>query len=317
MHITRRGIGAAMGLASPGPAWAQSALIRIVVGFPPGGPLDISARLIAPHLAAALGVPVPVENRVGASGNHATRDVAHAVPDGRTLLLMGPVQPINTVLLPDPAFDFARDILPVAGMARVPLILEVNPAVPARSLPELIALARAEPGRLRVAYAGRGTPQHVAIELFQHMAGIRLRLQPYPGSADALADLLRGEADVMFDPAPSSMPHIRAGRLIPLATTGPDRAAALPEVPYVAEVLAGYEAGSWFGLGAPRETPEGVIARLNTAVNAALAQPEVAAAFERLGGTLMPGTAADFAAFVAAETRRYTEIIRLAGIRPH
>jgi tripartite-type tricarboxylate transporter receptor subunit TctC len=158
------------------------------------------------------------------------------------------VNTINTTLSPDLDFDFGRDVAPVTGIARVPLIVEVHPSVPARSIAELIAYARANPRRLRVAYAGTGTPQHVAIELFQHVAGVRVALVPYPGSAQALADLLRGEADVMFDPAPSSMPIVRAGRLVALATTGPTRAEALPDLPTMAEVLPGYEGGSWFGL---------------------------------------------------------------------
>ncbi|MCX7372111.1 MAG: tripartite tricarboxylate transporter substrate-binding protein [Alphaproteobacteria bacterium] len=323
MRITRRAIwrdcaGAGFAATLPPGAWAQSyptRAVRIVVGFPPGGPLDIAARTIAPALAAGIGVPVRVENRVGASGNDATREVVRAAPDGGTLLLCGPVNAINTTLFPDLDFDFARDIAAVAGIARVPLIVEVHPSVPVRSIAELIAHARANPGRLRVAYAGTGTPQHVAIELFQHMAGVRVALVPYPGSAQALDDLLRGEVDAMFDPAPSSMPHVRAGRLVALATTGPTRAAALPEVPTVAETLPGYEGGSWFGLGAPRGTDKAVLARLNAAVNDGLRDAQVGAALDRLGATAMPGSVAEFARFLATETARYAEIIRLAGIR--
>jgi len=262
--------------------------LRILVGFPPNGPLDIAARIIAPRLAARLGAAVAVENRVGASGNDATREAARAAPDGGTLLLCGPVNAINATLLPDPGFDFARDLAPLAGIARVPLIVEVHPGLPLHSLAALIDGARARPGQLRIAYAGTGTPQHVAIALFEHMAGIRLSLRPYPGSAQALADLLRGEAELMFDPAPSSMPHVRAGRLRALATTGPTRAEALPDLPAVAELLPGYEGGSWFGLAAPRGTAPGLAARLNAAVNDSLAE---------------------------AETARYADIIRIAGLR--
>jgi tripartite-type tricarboxylate transporter receptor subunit TctC len=286
-----------------------------VVGFPPNGPLDIAARIIAPLLEAGLSVPVRVENKVGASGNDATRQVIRSAPDGRTLLLCGPVNTINTTLFPDLDFNFGRDIAPVAGIASVPLIVEVHPSIAARSLPELIAHAREHPGRVRVAYAGTGTPQHIAIELFQHMAGVRLTLVPYPGSAQALADLLRGEADVMFDSAPSSMPHVRAGRLIALATTGATRAEVLPDVPTVGEVLLGYEGGSWFGLGVPRDTPGDVIARLNAAVNKALDEVGLRQELAGLGATAMPGSVADFGRFVASETARYAEIIRLAGIK--
>jgi tripartite-type tricarboxylate transporter receptor subunit TctC len=289
--------------------------VRVVAGFPPGGPLDIAARTIAPALEMGLGVPVRVENRVGASGNDATRLVARAAPDGGTLLLCGPVHAINTTLFPDLDFDFTRDIAPAAGIARVPLIVEVHPSVPVRSIADLIAHARAHPGRLRVAYAGIGTPQHVAIELFQHMAGVRLSLVPYPGSAAALDDLLRGAADVMFDPAPSSMPHVRAGRLVPLATTSPARAAALPHLPTVAEALPGYEGGSWFGLGAPRGTPAEAVAQLNAAVNQGLEDATIRQALDALGAEAMPGSAAEFGRFISTETARYAEIIRRAGIR--
>ncbi|MBB5696521.1 Bug family tripartite tricarboxylate transporter substrate binding protein [Muricoccus pecuniae] len=323
MRIERRSLmrlaaGAALALTLPPRPRAQPlsvAELRIIVGFPRGGPLDIAARIIASPLSARLGVPVTVENRPGASGNNATQDVVRAAPDGATLILCGPVNTINTTLFPDLGFDFVRDITPVAGIARVPLIVEVHPSVPVRSVPELIAHARANPGALRVAYAGTGTPQHVAIELFQHMAGVRFTLVPYPGSAQALADLLDGRAQVMFDPAPSSMPHVRAGRLIPLATTGPARAGVLPEVPTVAETMPGYEGGSWFGLGAPRGTSAEAVARLNAAVNAGLAEDAVREELGRLGGSPMPGSPATFGAFVVSETARYAEIIRIAGIR--
>lgn len=312
---TALGAGLATLLPARQPAGALPRDSTIIVGFPPGGPLDIAARIIAPTIEQGLGVTVRVENRVGASGNDATRHVVRSPPDGATLLLAGPVNTINATLFPDLDFDFARDIAPVAAIARVPLIVEVNPSVPARTITGFIAHARANPGQVRVAYAGTGTPQHIAIALFQHMAGIRLAMLPFPGSAQALAALLAGEADAMFDPAPSSMPHVRAGRLIALATTGPTRADALPDVPTVAEVLPGYEGGSWFGLVAPRGTPEAVIARLNAAVNAGLGEARIAAELAALGATAMPGSAVAFSAFIAAETARYAEIIRIAGIR--
>ncbi len=290
--------------------------LRLVVGFPAGGPLDIAARTIAPALARRLGHEVVVENHPGASGNLATAGVVRSAPDGYTLLLCGPVNTINSSLFPDLAFDFIRDIAPVASIARVPLVVEVHPSVPVRTVPELLALARASPGALRIAFAGIGTPQHVAIELFQHMAGVRMTLVPYPGSAAALDDLLQGKVDLMFDPAPSSMPHLKAGRLIPLATTGPTRAEMLAEVPAMGEFMPGYQAGSWFGLGAPRGTPVDVIERINAAVNDALADPAVMARFAELGASTMGGTAAAFAAFIQAETDKYRAIIRIASIRP-
>ena len=261
MDLQRRGflrlaLSTGLVLAPPLRARAEtypSRAVRIVVGFPAGGALDIAARTVAPWLSGRFGQPFLVENRLGASGNTATADVVRAAPDGCTLLLCGPVHAINTTLFENLGFDFSRDIAPVASIARVPLVVEVNPSVPARSVPELIAYVRDNPGRLRVAYAGAGTPQHIAIELFQVMAGVRMTLVPYLGSAPALADLLRGEVQAMFDPVLSSMPHIRAGRLLPLATTGPERAEILSELPAVSEFVPGYEAGSWFGLGAPRD----------------------------------------------------------------
>lgn len=321
MNIQRRMLLLLTAAAVPVPAPARARpdlprKLRIVVGFPGGGPLDIAARTIAPALASRLGNEVVVENHPGASGNIATEAVIRSAPDGSTLLLCGPVNTINASLFPDLAFDFVRDIAPVASIARVPLVVEVHPSVPVRTVPELLARARAHPGALRIAFAGIGTPQHVGIELFQHMAGVRLTLVPYPGSAAALDDLLQGKVDMMFDPAPSSMPHVKAGRLIPLATTGPERAAMLPEVPAMAEFLPGYEAGSWFGLGVPRQTPVDVIERLNAAVNTVLADPAVIARFAELGASTMGGGAAAFAAFIQAETEKYRAIIRIAGIRP-
>lgn len=288
--------------------------LRIVVGFPPGGPLDIAARTIAPVLERSLDRPVRVENHLGAGGNDATRQVVQAAPDGGTLLLCAPLNAINATLVPDLDFDFQRDIVPVAGIGRVPIIVEVHPSVPVRSIPELIAHARASAGQLRVAYGGRGTPQHMAIALFEHMAGVRLSVVAYPGSAAALDDLVRGAADAMFDPAPSSMPHVRAGRLVPLATTGPSRAVALTDLPIVADFLPGYEAGSWFGLGVPQGTSPEVVARLNHAVNDGLRDADVQRALDRFGAEAMPGSAAEFGAFIATEITRYADIIRLAGM---
>ncbi len=317
MSILRRTLLLAATLPRAVLAQAYPAMtIRIIVGFPPGGPLDIAARTIAPALATRLSTQVGVENRPGNSGNRATADVVRATPDGHTLLLCGPVHTINTTLFDNLDFDFTRDIAPVAPIARVPLIVEVNPAVPVHSVPELLAFARRTPGRLRVAYAGAGTPQHIGLELFQLMTGARLTLVPYAGSAAALADLLRGEVDAMFDPAPSSMPHIRAGRLRPLATTGPTRAAMLPDLPALAEFVPGYEAGSWFGLGAPGRTPAPVIATLNAVVTEALADPAIQARLDELGATPTPGSPEDFVRFIAAETERYRHVIRTAGLKP-
>ena len=288
--------------------------VRIVVGFPAGGPLDIVARIVAPWLTPRLGQPFAVENVAGESGNRATALVATAAPDGHVLLLCGPVQAINATLYEGRDFNFSRDIVPVAGIARVPLVVEVHPSVPARTAAALIAFARSNPARLRVAYAGTGTPQHIAIEQFRQLSRADVTLVAYPGSAAALADLLAGKVDAMFDPLPSSLPHIHAGRLVPLAVTGREPAAALPGVPVLGEVLPGYEAGSWFGIGAPRGTPAAIVAVLNAAIDAGLADPDLIARLAQAGAVPMPGTPADFAGFVATETARYCRIISLANI---
>lgn len=324
MNIQRRAFlqltsRAAVVLALPLPARAEpypSRPVRIVVGFPAGGPLDIAARTVAPLLSNRFGATFVVENHPGASGNIATAEVVRAAPDGHTLLLCGPVNAINATLFENLDFDFARDIMPVAGIASVPLVVEANPSVSVRSVPELLAFVRGNPGRLRVAFAGVGTPQHVAIELFQLMAGVVVTPVPYAGSAPALADLLRGAVDAMFDPAPSSMPHIRAGRLVPLATTGPTRSEMLPDVPALHEFVPGYEASSWFGLGAPRSTPGGIVDVLNAAVNEGLADTSVRARLRELGATVMSGSPAQFGDFITTETDRYRRVIRAARIKP-
>jgi tripartite-type tricarboxylate transporter receptor subunit TctC len=284
--------------------------VRLVVGFPPGGPVDIAARVIAPWLAERLGQPFIVENQPGESGNGATRAVVRSAPDGYTLLVCGPVNTINTALFEDLDFDFGRDIVPVASLWRVPLVIEVHPSVSARTLPELIAYGRANPGKIRVGFAGRGTPQHVAIELFRAMADVDLTLVPYLGSAPALADLLAGRIDAMFDPMPSSIAHIKSGRLVPLAVTTPSASEVLPGVPVASATVPGYEAGSWFGLGTPRGTPAGVVAMLNREVNAAFENAAIKARILELGATALPGSSSQFADFVAVETEKYARVIR-------
>ncbi len=288
--------------------------VRLVVGFPAGGPVDIAGRLIAPRLSEQLGQSFVVDNQVGESGNAATRSVVRAKPDGHTLLVCGPVNTINTTLFETLDFDFGRDIAPVASLYRVPLVIEVHPSVPVRTLSELIDYARSKPGKLRVGYAGKGTPQHVGIELFKAMAGIDLTLVPYLGSTPALNDLLAGSIDAMFDPMPSSIGHIKNGRLVPLAVTTLTRSANLPIVPIAADTIPGYQAGSWFGIGAPRATPSTVIDKLNAAVNAALADPAIKERLSELGAIALPSSPAEFQTFIAQETARYAGVIRSAGI---
>lgn len=277
--------------------------------------MDIAAHIIAPWLSKRLGQPFVVDNQPGDSGNNATRSVVRAAPDGYTLLICAPVHPINATLFEGLDFDFGRDIAPVASLWSVPLVIEVNPSVPVMTLPDLISYARGNPGKLRVGFAGFGTPQHLAIELFKTMADVDLTLVPYLGSTPALADLRAGGVDAMFDPMPSSISYIKNGKLVPLAVTGATRSEALPDVPAAAVFVTGYEAGSWFGVGAPKGTPTSIIETLNTAVQASFGDAEIKARLSELGATVMPGSPAKFGVFLAEETKKYAEVIRSANIK--
>ena len=315
LHIAAGALGSSFVYTA---AWAEkypSRPVRLLVGFPGGGPVDIAGRTIGAWLSNRLGQPFVVENRPGDSGNIATRAVVKAAADGYTLLVCGPVNVINTALFDNMDFDFSRDISAVAGLYRVPLVVEVNPALPITTVPEFLTYARANPGRLKVAYAGIGTPQHLGIELFKAMAGVDLTLVPYAGSTPALEALLAGQADVMFDPMPSSIGLINSGRLRPLAVTTSRRSDAIPQVPPMCDFVSGYEAGSWFGIGAPRGTPPAIITRLSTEINAGLADPGIRTRVAGFGGMVMPGSPAAFAAFLAAETEKYRTVIRATNIR--
>jgi tripartite-type tricarboxylate transporter receptor subunit TctC len=291
-----------------------SRTVRLVVGFPAGGPVDIAGRFIAPWLAQRFAQEFVVDNKPGQSGNAATKLVVTSESDGNTLLICGPVNTINTTLFKELDFDFTRDIAPVAALYSVPLVVEVHPSVPVRTPAEFIAHAKAMQRKLRIGFAGKGTPQHVGIELFKSMTGIDPTLVPYLGSAPALADLLAGRIDAMFDPMPSSIAHIRRGELIPIAVTTLNRSPSLPDVPSAAETVPGYEAGSWFGIGAPRLTPTHIVEKLNKEVNAALADPGMQARISELGGTKIGGPSAQFAEFIARETEKYARVIRSAAI---
>lgn len=286
-----------------------------MVGFPAGGPVDIAARIIAPWLAERLGQPFVVEHQPGESGNIATRSVVRAAPDGYTLLVCGPVNTINATLFQRLDYNFTRDIAPVASLWRVPLVIEVHPSVAAKTLPEFVAYAKANPGKLKIGFAGTGTPQHVAIELFKMMTGADFTLVPYVGSTPVLADLLVGKIDAMFDPMPSSISHIRSEKLIPLAVTTPSRSEALPDVPAASDLVPGYEAGSWFGIGAPKGTAPDIIEKLNTAVNAGLEIPRIKAQLAELGASAIPGSPAQFGSFIVQETEKYAGVIRTAKIK--
>lgn len=320
MH--RRAILNLLAAAAVYPAYSSAAFaddypsrpIRLVVGFPEGGPVDIAARTIAGWLAGKLAQPVVIDNQPGESGNKATRLVARATPDGYTLLVCGPVNTINTTLFKNLDFDFATDFAPVASLWQVPLVIEVNHSAPARTLAGFIAYAKANPGKLRIGFAGLGTPQHIGIEMFKAMAGVDLTLVPYLGSAPALADLLAGKIDAMFDPMPSSIAHIRAERLIPLAVTTPATSEALPNVPSASDLVAGYQAGSWFGIVAPRETPIALVEKLNVAVNAAFTDPSIKTRLAELGARSLPASPTQFQAFIQSETSKFAEVIRTAQV---
>jgi tripartite-type tricarboxylate transporter receptor subunit TctC len=275
--------------------------VRIVVGFAPGGANDILARLIGQWLSERLGQPFVIENRPGGGSNIATEAVVRAAPDGYTLLLVGPPQAINATLYEKLNFNFLRDIAPVAGIIRAPNVMEVNPSVPAKTVSEFIAYAKANPGRVNMASAGNGTGPHMAGELFKMMAGVNVVHVPYRGSGPALTDLLGGQVQVMFDALPPSMEHIRTGKLRALAVTTAARSPALPDVPTVSEFVPGYEASASFGVGAPRNTPADIVDKLNKEINVALADPKMIARLADLGGTALPGSPADFTKLIAAE----------------
>ena len=301
-------------------AWTQQSWparpVRIVVGYAPGGVNDLLARLVGPFFAERFGQAFPVENRPGAASNIATEAVARAAPDGYTLLLVGSANAINTTLYDKLGFDFAKDIAPVASLCSVPIALLVNPAVSARTLPELVAYAKANPGKLSMASPGNGSPQHLAGELFKMMAGIDMVHIPYRGGGPAMADVLSGQVQVSFGSVASSMQYLRGGQLRALGVTTNTRLDVLPDVPAIAEVLPGYFAIGWYGLGAPAGTPPEIVARLNEAANAAIADPKIKARLVELGATPLPGSPADFGKLIAAETERWAKVVRFSGARP-
>jgi tripartite-type tricarboxylate transporter receptor subunit TctC len=290
--------------------------VRFVVGFAAGGANDILAGLFGEWLAERLGQPFIVENRAGASGNIAAEAVAKAAPDGYTLLFVNAPNAINATLYDKLNFNFAADIVPVGGIMRVPNIMEVTPSLRVQTVPEFIAYAKANPEKLNMASAGIGTSIHVSGELFKMMTGIRMAHVPYRGSAPMLTDLMGGQVQVTFDNLPASIEFIRAGRLRPLAVTTATRSEALPDVPSIAQFVPGYEASAWFGIGAPRNTPPDVIAILNREVNAGLADPKIKAKLADLGGTIIPGSPADFGRLIASEIEKWAKVIKFANIKP-
>jgi len=288
--------------------------VRWVVPYTPGGGTDITARIMAQWLSERLGQQFVIENKPGAGNNIGTETVVHSPPDGYTLLLVNPANAINATLYPKLSFNFLRDIVPVGGVMRVPNVMEVNPDVPAKTVAEFIAYAKANPGKVNWATSGNGTSVHLSGELFKMMTGVDLTHIPYKGSAPALTDMIAGTVQVIFDNMPPSLPHIRSGKLRALAVTTAMRSDALPDVPTVAETVPGYEASAFYGMGVPKGTPPEIIDKLNNEINAALADPNVKARLADLGGMLIAGSPADFGKLVAAETEKWAKVIKDGGV---
>jgi tripartite-type tricarboxylate transporter receptor subunit TctC len=289
--------------------------VRIIVGFAAGGPADIVARLIAQWLSERLGQAFVVENRTGAATNIATEAVVRAPADGYTLLFVTAANAINATLYEKLSFNLSRDIVPVASLIRAPSVLEVNPSVPAKTVPEFIAYAKANPGKLTMASSGIGTASHLFGELFKFMTGVNMLHVPYRGAAPAVTDVVAGQVQVYFDPIPNSIGYIRAGKVRPLAITSATRSEALPDVPTVSESVPGYEASFWYGVGAPKATPAEIVEKLNKEVNAALADPKMKARFAELGATALPGPPADLSKMIDEETEKWGKVIKFAGIK--
>jgi len=289
--------------------------VLLLVGYAPGGPTDICARLISQWLSQRLGQQFVVENRSGAGSNIATEAAVQAAPDGYTLLLVTSSNAINATLYHNLNFDFMRDIAPIAGIMQAPSVLEVNPSVPIKSVPEFIAYTKANPGKINMGTAGNGSPPHMFGELFKAMAGVDLAVVGYRGGGPALVDLLSGQVQVMFEGITSSIGYIKAGKLRALAVTSAKRSAALPDIPTIGEFVPGYAAAGWFGLGAPKGTPQPIIDMLSKAIGEALADPEMKARFADLGAEPMPMTPAEFGKLVADDTQKWAKVIRSADIK--
>jgi len=290
--------------------------VRLMVGFAPGQAIDILARLVGQALSERLGQQFIVENRPGAGGNIVTEMVVRSPPDGYTLLVVGANNAINASLYDNLSFNMLRDVVPVAGIYRVPQVMEVNPAFPAKTVPEFIAYAKANPGKVNFASAGSGSVAHATGEYFKMMTGIQMQHIPFRGAPPALTALIGGQVDVMFDNLPSSIEHIKAGRLRPLGVCSPKRLDALPDVPPVADSVPGFETSAFAGLGAPQGTPADIIQIINKGVNAGLADPKVAQKILDLGGAPMPLSPAEFGKLVADETEKWAKVVKFSGAKP-
>jgi len=309
---------AVLSLASAGPALAAGypdRPVHWITPYPPAGTTDILARLVGNALSEKLGQTFVIENRPGGGNNIGTEYVARSAPDGYTLLLVNPANGINQTLYKNLKFDILKDFAPVAGLARVPNVMEVTPSFPAKNVAEFIAYAKAHPGKVNMASSGTGTSVHMSGELLMSMTGIKMAHVPYRGAGPALTDLMAGTVDVMFDNMPSSIGYIQGGKLRALAVTTDKRSATLPDVPTVAETVPGYEASAWFGIAVPKGTPQDVIDKLNKAVNEVLKDPKMIERLAQLGGTPMPGTPADFGKVMADEVAKWKKVVEFSGAK--
>jgi tripartite-type tricarboxylate transporter receptor subunit TctC len=318
-HFLQLAAGAAVLPAMPRLARAQAypaRPVRWIVGFAAGGPQDIVARLLAQSLSERLGQQFVIENRAGAGGNIGTEAVVRAPADGYTMLMIGPSATINATLYDNLSFVFLRDIAPVASIIRTSNVMEVHPSFPAKTVPEFIAYAKANSGKINMASAGSGSSQHMAGELFKMMAGIDMVHVPYRGAAPALTDLLAGQVQIMFDNMTSSVEHVRAGRLRGLAVTTAARSEALPDLPIVGDFVRGYEASGIYGIGVPKDTPPDIVDKLNREINAALSDPRIKTRLADLGGLILSGTSADFAKVLAEEVEKWGKVVKFSGAKP-
>jgi tripartite-type tricarboxylate transporter receptor subunit TctC len=323
MKLDRRQFLSLAGAGAAAPVLSRMAVaqayptrpVRIIVGNAPGGGPDIVARLLAPGLSERLGQPVIIENRPGAGGNIAADAIVNAPPDGHMILLATIGHAVNTALYEKLNYNFVRDIAPVASVSRDPLFMLVHPSSPARTVPQFIAYAKANAGKISMASPGSGTAPHIAGELFKMMAGIDMVHVPYRSGAPALTDLIGGQVQVYFGALPVSIEHIRAGKLLPLAVTGTTRSKALPDVPTISDTVPGYEASTWFGIGAPRNTPLEIVERLNKEINAGLSDPGLKARFADLGSTTFVGSPSEFGKFITEETDKWAKVVKFAGIK--
>ena len=317
--LLQLGLGAGAFAALPAAARAQAAYpsrpVHMLLGFAAGGTSDVIGRLICQRLSEHLGKAFVFDNKTGAASNIATETVAKEAPDGYSLLWCTSANANNATLYQNLNFDFLRDFAPVAGTFRVPNVLEVHPSVPVKTVPEFIAYAKANPGKLNFGSGGVGATQHMSAELFMFMTGIEMKHVPYRGSAPALIDLLSGQVQVMFDLVPASIGYIRAGKLRALAVTTAEKSDALPDLPTIAESVPGYESSTWNGVVAPKGTPPDIVAKLNGAINAALADPNITARLADLGATTLIESPAEFGKFLADETAKWAEVIKHAGIK--